>query len=204
MKTPLALPLCVFTLLASFSVRSATVVTFDDLSETASGSFIANGYQGLDWSNVLALNGILSPNNYPRITNGTYYGVVSPSNVALAYSTAEIDSPNASFNFLGAYLTGRWNSNLNIEVQGFRDTNLVYDQTVVASATNATLFTFNFLDIDQLTFNSSGGQAAFGIPDPTAFVMDNFTFEFIPEPSSFLLAAFGAVSLVAVLRRKRG
>jgi hypothetical protein len=29
------------------------------------------------------------------------------------------------------------------------------------------------------------------------------TFEFIPEPSSFLLAALGAISLAAFLRRKR-
>jgi hypothetical protein len=33
--------------------------------------------------------------------------------------------------------------------------------------------------------------------------MDNFTFDFIPEPSAFLLAALGTVSLVAFLRRKR-
>ncbi len=33
--------------------------------------------------------------------------------------------------------------------------------------------------------------------------MDNFMFEFIPEPSTLLLAALGAVSLVAFLRRKR-
>jgi hypothetical protein len=34
--------------------------------------------------------------------------------------------------------------------------------------------------------------------------MDNFMFEFIPEPSSLLLTALGAVSLVAFLRRRRG
>jgi hypothetical protein len=33
--------------------------------------------------------------------------------------------------------------------------------------------------------------------------MDNFTFEFVPEPSSLLLAALGGVSLVAFLRSKR-
>jgi hypothetical protein len=35
------------------------------------------------------------------------------------------------------------------------------------------------------------------------FVINNFMFEFIPEPSTFRLAALGGVSLVAFLRRKR-
>jgi len=79
----------------------------------------------------------------------------------------------------------------------------LYDQTVVASATNATLFTFNYSDIDSLYFSSSGGQPAFGGIISEQFIMDNFTFEFIPEPSTFLLAALGGGSLVAFLRRKR-
>jgi hypothetical protein len=74
---------------------------------------------------------------------------------------------------------------------------------VVASATSPTLFTFNYLDIDQLCFNSSGGQHAGFQEYGEQFVMDNFMFEFIPEPSSLLLTALGGVSLVAFLRRKK-
>jgi hypothetical protein len=33
--------------------------------------------------------------------------------------------------------------------------------------------------------------------------MDNFAFEFIPEPSSLLLTTLGAVTLFAAVRRKR-
>jgi len=79
----------------------------------------------------------------------------------------------------------------------------VYDQAVVASATNPTLFTFNYLNIDELEFNSYGGLPAFSYGPGTAFVMDNFLFEYIPEPSTFLLAALGALSLIAFLNRKR-
>lgn len=138
-------------------------------------------------------------------TNGYIYGMVSPSNVAFNASgkPAEIDSPGTNFNFLSAYLTGAWNSNLNIQVEGFNGTNLVYNQTVVASATNATLFTFNCTDIDRLYFNSYGGQVAFGPSPEYNFAIDNFTFEFIPEPSSLLLTALGAVTLWAVVKRKR-
>jgi len=37
----------------------------------------------------------------------------------------------------------------------------------------------------------------------THFAMDNFTFVFIPEPSSFLLATAGALLLWPLLKRKR-
>jgi len=95
-------------------------------------------------------------------------------------------------------------SNLNIEVQGFSGTNLVYDQTAVASATNSTFFTFNYLNIDRLYFNSFGGQSAGFSGGGENFEMDNFTFEFVPEPSSLLLASVGALLLWPIIKRKRG
>jgi len=203
------LPLLAVLTLLIFSMVSTcvgTVVTFDDLSETASGSFIASPYHGFVWNDFFALNGVLNPavfTGYP--TNGYYYGTVSASNVAVAGfgSPGEIDSSATNFNFLSAYLTGAWNSNLNIEVQGFNGTNLLYDTTVVASATNPTLFTFDYQNINRLLFNSSGGQPAFGTdPDPL-LVMDNFTYELVPEPSPLLLTAAAALLLWPSLKRKR-
>jgi hypothetical protein len=183
--------------------RSQTVVTFDDLPNSTTGTFITSPYQGLTWSNFCFANAILGASKLG--TNGYYYGMVSPSNVAFNGGgyPAEIDSPGTNFNFLSAYLTGAWNSNLNIEVQAFRDANLVYDETKVVSATSPTLFTFDYLDIDRLYFNSYGGQPAFTPISESHFVMDNFEFEFVPEPSSLLLTALGVVTLCAVLKRKR-
>lgn len=192
--------------LPAVSTRSQTVVTFDDLHETTSESVIPNGYQGLVWSNFWCLNGILYPARYPFfVTNGYYYGTVSPSNVAFnaGGTPAEIDSPGTNFDFLSAYLTGAWNSNLNIEVQGFRSGTLLYDTTVVASATSPTLFSFDYLDIDRLYFSNSGGQPAFGTPSGPQFAMDNFTFEFVPEPSTIMLAALGVLTLWPFLKRRR-
>ena len=219
MKAKLFLLLIIFFTLHPFSARSQTVVTFDDLQETGSGAFFSyqyQGYQGLIWNNILCNNAILFTNlpvGYTYVTNGltgNFYGMVSASNVAVLVGgdnfvpNSEIDSPGTNFDFFSAYLTGQYNSNLNIQVQGFNGTNLVYDETKVVSATNATLFTFNYLNIDRLYFNSSGGEPAFGtVGEPGTFIMDNFMFEFIPEPSTFLLAALGSVSLVALLKRKR-
>lgn len=200
------LPASLFALFSCsmISPSQATVITFDDLPlNTGNASFITNTYQGLVWSNFAAQNTILYTST--STTSGYYYGLVSPSNEAFnAFGNpAEIDATSTNFNFLSAYLTGAWRSNLNIEVRGFSGGNLLYDQTVVASATNPTLFTFNYLNIDRLTFDSFGGQyAGFG-SSGNNFVMDNFSFEFVPEPSSFLLAAFGALMLWPLLKRKR-
>ena len=130
--------------------------------------------------------------------------MVSLSNVAFnAYGTpAEIDAAGTNFNFLSVYLTGAWMSNLNIEVKGYRSGTLLYDTTVVAAATNATLFTFNYLDIDRLYFRSFEGEyAGFG-SSGEHFVMDNLSVEFVPEPSSLLLAAFAGLFLWPLLRRR--
>ncbi|HXI85806.1 MAG TPA: PEP-CTERM sorting domain-containing protein [Verrucomicrobiae bacterium] len=213
MNTKLFLLYPVFLALLVFSTVSTsvgTIVTFDDLSETGTGSFLASGYQGLVWSNFEALNTILFTDQQAihltaNGSNGYYNGMVSASNVAFnAFGDpAEIDSSGTNFNFLSAYLTGAWNSNLSIEVQGFTGTTLLYDTTVVASATSPTLFTFNYHNINRLYLISSGGQQAFGIAGGNNFVMDKFTFEFVPEPSSFLLATAGALLLCPLLKRKR-
>ncbi len=206
MKTTLRSFLVLFALLTliAASTRSQTVVTFDDLPNSTTGTFIPSPYEGLNWTNFAVANAIIDSNVFGYV-NGFNYGMISASNVAFNAlgNPAEIDSPGTNFDFLSVYLTGAWNSNLNIEVQGFRDTNLVYDETKVVSATNATLFTFDYLDIDRLYFNSYGGEPAFGGSSRPIFVMDNFMFEFIPEPSTLLLAALGAVSLVPFLRRHR-
>jgi hypothetical protein len=191
--------------LCAVSTLSATLITFDDIpSLQAPYPYVTNGYQGLNWTNFATLNAVL--HDSVNGVSGASYGMVSPSNVAFnAFGyPAEISAIGTNFNFVSAYLTGAWNSNLNIEVKGFRGGALLYDQIVVASATNAILFTFGYLNIDRLAFNSFGGQGAgFSSSPGENFVMDNFTFEFVPEPSTFLLLSVGALLLKLFLEWKR-
>ena len=96
---------------------------------------------------------------------------------------------------------------MNILVQGFSGATALYSTTVVASATSPTLFSFNYLNVDRIAFNAFGGQDA-GFPvaqglGGSNFAMDNFTFEFVPEPSTLLLAALGALTLWPLLKRRR-
>ncbi len=48
--------------------------------------------------------------------------------------------------------------------------------------------------MDNLYFNSFGGEPAFNDIAAEQCAMDNFTFDFIPEPSSLLLTALGAAT----------
>jgi len=81
----------------------ATVVMFDDLSETATGSFVPDGYEGLSWSNFSCFNAILATNRSEVGVVGYYYGMVSISNVAYnAFSDpAEIAAAGSNVNFVG-------------------------------------------------------------------------------------------------------
>jgi hypothetical protein len=193
---------------SGLSTSSQTVITFDDLSETGSGAWLwlqYQGYEGLTWSNILCNNAILATNLPIHGVTGDFYGMVSPSNVVGMVPNCEIDSPGTNFNFFSAYLTGFINNNLNIEVMGFNGAQEIYDTIVVASATNATLFTFDYFDINRLYFTSWGGEPMFGYTYSSGiFDMDNFLFEYVPEPSSLLLTALGLASLCAVLKHKRG
>jgi hypothetical protein len=183
----------------------ATVVTFDDLFDrVGGGTLITNRYQGLVWSNFAVGNAILQ--TAFNGLSGYYYGMITPSNVVLNGhgDPAEVDAVDTNFNFFSAYLTGAWNSNLNITVQGFRGGAKIYDQTVVVAATNPAFFAFNFLNIDRLSFNSFGGDSAgFSSSPGENFAMDNFTFEFVPEPSTLALVFVGLVGLIVFYRSRR-
>jgi hypothetical protein len=210
MRTKLFLPLfralAIWMVLVASPCR-ATIISFDDFLDThaGGGTLITNAYQGLVWSNFAVANAVLLTVNSGL--SGAYYGMLSPSNVAVNAhgDPAEIVAGGTNFNFASAYLTGVWRSNLNVEAQGFRGGDLLYDQTVVISAANPTFFVFNYLNVDRLAFNAFGGEYA-GLPaggDGTVFAMDDLAFEFVPEPSSFLLTAAGALTLYVFLKRRR-
>jgi hypothetical protein len=187
--------------LSSNASATVSVIGFDDLIPAAlpgsggPGGKIPNTYAGFVWQNFYFSNAPLRQSIYGL--SGYIYGTVSPENAALngAAQPATLSQiGGAPFTFNGAYFTGAWNDNLNIEALGYRSGSLVYDGTIVASATVPAFFTFNYQNIDSLTLRSFGGTPHPGFKGlGVHFVMDNFTYT-VSESSALALLAIGCVA----------
>jgi PEP-CTERM motif len=207
MNAKLVLMLAALSLLLTCSFVSTSwgnLITFDDFSTGADpGTGVTNGYNDLNWQNLHVLNAPLETLAYS--TSGYTYGMVSASNVVYNGNgfPAAIDSIDTNFNLLSVYLTGAWDNNLNITVQGLNGATLLYSTSIVAQATAATLFTFNWQNLSSLTLSSTFGQSAGFLGGAgVQFVMDNLNVTFVPEPSTLLLSGLGVLTLMALLRRK--
>lgn len=184
---------------------NATLITFDDLTDNGSGTPIANGYAGLNWNNFYVLNTV----DY-GVPSGYLAGMVSANNVAFnAYGNEAIISDSV-FTLNSAYLTAAWNDNLQVEVKGYNGVNLLYDNTYTLSSTAPTLINFNYVGVDDVTFDSSGGtQNPNYAGSGPHFAMDNMTINAtaVPEASTMLAGALLLLPLGAstlrILRRKR-
>lgn len=180
----------------------AELITFDDISDNGYGTQISNGYHGLNWNNFYALN---TPAYNP---SGYQNGTVSFNNVAFnGYGgTADILAASGTFTFTSAYLTGAWNDGLNIQVDGYQAGNLLFTQTVTVDSTSPTLFNFNYANVDDVRFTSSGGTPHGYNGGGEHFAMDNVTVNAaaVPEASSVAgLALMSGAGLLGLKLRRR-
>lgn len=214
-KTSVSVASSVIIALAIFGMRSAqaTVLTFDDLNGIGGGITIPNGYNGLNWDAVVVINpGVNYYENGNLVTfkgSGVINGIVSPPNVAIAGFgltnvgiPAIVSVPNGSFNFNSVYLTAAYDNDLNILVQGSLNGVTKYSETVIVNDASPTDFNFNYLDIDTLTFTSSGGVPSYSSTGSPLFVLDNFTYnEPVPEPKTILGILVGGSFLLGLSRK---
>jgi hypothetical protein len=194
----------VFTV-ATAGVAHASTLTFDDIGI---GGNIPSGYGGLQWGPFS--NYLTATDNPSFFANSGYEnGVVSGDFIAYNQWDEDITVSGPTFDFNSAYLTSAWNTGLSITVTGKLGAATLYSQTVVVNTTGPTFFTFDFLGIDQLIFDSFGGVSDL-FPqyedDGHHFVIDNIT---INEPAAAVpdggtaLAMFGLgmLGLGAIRRR---
>lgn len=191
--------LAALALLFCSTFAQATVLTFDEI-QTSSYVLLQNGYGGMNWTNIRVLNSSYIPNS------GYVAGTVSGTNVAFNAGGALAMVNGERFDFNGAYLTGAWYDGLKVQIKGYRDDVLLYDSTVVTSASSAQYFAFDYYGVDKLDFISFGGEL-FSQYDGygTQFVMDNFTFNAtnaIPEPTTLLLLGLGLLGVAGLRRNK--
>lgn len=185
----------------------AAVINFDDLADVADAP-MPSPYQGFSWTDVQYFtNDLFGP---PFGPDGFDNGIVSQKNAAysggadtatgLNQVVAVISSPS-TFNFVSAYLGAVYYDTMNLTVQGFQGSTLLFSQVVVLdnnlTTGSANKFTFNFTNID--TIKMFGSLADPNCTNCSQFTMDDIEFTPVPEPSTLSLVALGAA---AALRRR--
>jgi hypothetical protein len=231
----LSLLAIIFWITPALGLAQTTLITFDDLHTadyaTNNGVVspqpvvalppvaIANGYNSLNWNNLYAIDGLLVPDQLDNAA--PHNSVISGYNEALSYvSVADISSAtpfslqSGFFNSLDAF-------NLNLEVQGFDGSTMVYDQNYTLAPTDQSVLTAYFTNQEDLSFSPqplllslglngitdarfivSGGEGVRFNASGGTFAMDNLTYAPAPEPSILVLTGLGGVGLLARWRQR--
>lgn len=188
-------------LLMLSSVAWATVITFDDIITSGGTAQIPTNYDGFTWDS----NFSVVDQTYFQNAFGNTYGFPSAPNAAFnAYGVLSVGLAGGNtFDFNGAYFT-TWASNnsfasyssTTITVNGYNGANLIGTVTMNLPSDSFSWLNANMNGIDRLEFQSDDS--------PRWWLMDNFTYTAIPEPTSLLLlgTGLGALRLAAWRRRK--
>lgn len=183
----------VLALAAACGQAQAVTLDFD----TGLSGTIYSNYGGLNWSNFDVLNSsFYQPSGYVA-------GTISPSSVAFnAYGNAASFNSGTQFTFNSAYFTAAWSNGLIVDVQGYLGGSLVKSTSFTLDTTAASLITFNWANIDQVTFVAHGGVDAGLGGSGTHFALDNVTLNAVPEPSSFALVIAG-LGIFGLMSKRR-
>lgn len=186
----------------------ADTITFDDLVPSAlspTGYHLANvpqGYAGLAWQNigVADMSAAAAPHN-----SGYGPGTISPTNVAFN-SGGDPASFGSATNFTleQAYFTAAWNDGLEVDVQGFLNGTLQFSKSFILNTSAPSLITFNWSNINSVSFFSHGGTLVSSIGSGTHFALDNLSISAVPESDSTLLSLAGMLTVGgSMLARRR-
>lgn len=218
----------------------------DAATENAHGPSLID-YAGYDWLGMMVSRPLVSVNRPQRITGfeqdpedgpvaitapvetGFHRAAVSGDTVAYTLATggsslfASIKARpgDDNFSFLGGWLTSAYRADLDVLVTGLRDGAVVYERRLVVSDAGPTEYLFDFLDIDELRFLSSGGSFLYpngnGIGDyrnpSNAFsapvlAFDDLSLEryvaTVPLPATGALLGLGLAGVGLAGRRRRG
>lgn len=171
--------------LAAAAGAFGETLTFDDLSPGDGIINVPNGYGGLNWNNFLVFNPTL-------VDPGTGYqnGMVSaPNDVFDGYATPASITDSQPFNLDSAYLTAAYYDGLNLEVQGYNGSDLLYNNTYTVNTEGPLLVDFNYVGVTEVVFTP---YLSLSEGTSSQFVMDNLTVD-VPEPGTVGLCLVGAV-----------
>jgi subtilisin family serine protease len=138
----------------------SNLIDFDDIDTAGVSEVAVENYKGLTFGNFYAGNVEELKAMYGE--TGYNNGVVSGKNIIFNGSGHDANITDTKpFNFKSAYLTGAWNSDLNVTVKGYKDDTLKYSKTVTVSYFHPTYVEFNFDDVDLVTFHTVGGNQVY-------------------------------------------
>lgn len=176
--------------LALVGPASARLITFDNLTGE---DLIPEGYGGLHWSKQFFY---IDGETYPVSGTGYTNGVVSPPNVAFNGSGINVSfSRKTPFDLDSFDITSAWRNGMSVTVTGKLDGVTVDTKTFKINISGPTLETFDWDDIDDVSFHTFGGKSPFGPHHGKIFVLDNLTI----GPVSSTLSAAPAVSAIPEL-----
>ena len=192
--------------LAFDSSGSLYVANYNDtilkFSTNGVASVFATAASGLDYPAGLAFDS--SGNLFVANYNNTILKF-NTNGAASVFATAGLDNPGGLAFYGGnLYVVTGYDTieEFNSFGQGsvFTSTNLLNQAIGLASDGSGDLFVANHGDGDILEFNPNGigSVFAYGLEGAADYIAIE-----VPEPSSFLLAALAALSLIAFLKRKR-
>lgn len=170
-----------FALLLAISQAQAQVMTEDFENSTCSnksGATIPVGTAGMNWGNGFCVNGLDNSNN----PSGYQAGVTSGSNVAYNGYGQPLTLTKADgsvFTLVQVQMTGAWNDNLQVQIEGFNGSTSAGVQSVTLSATAPSSVIFTTAgNVDRVVFRASGGtpHAAYGPDSATHFAMDDLRY----------------------------
>jgi hypothetical protein len=152
-------------------------MTFDDLSASDFGSIVPNGYKGLTFTNLYAINPLLYFSN-----SGYKEGTISPPNVAYNGfgGKATIFSPvGQEISLASMWVTSAWTNDLNLLIERFDTSGVKVAPdftTVLLSPYTPKQITFDSTFVASIDISSSGGTYA-GLDDNGLNVaIDNIAF----------------------------
>ncbi|MCA1596587.1 MAG: hypothetical protein LC772_09220 [Chloroflexi bacterium] len=137
---------------ATAQTARADVLTFEDLS-TSIGTRLTmplpTNYHGFTWSSSAWVD-----SGHSKPFSGTGYDVGTDGNISLFTRGAQTISmqQGSTFTFNGAYITSAFQPTENVVVQGLRNGVIVDTQTITVNDKQATWFSFNFQNVDAVSF----------------------------------------------------
>ena len=176
------------------SPLETVTINFDDLRPPYSGYSLTGPipatYQGFEWYGFWCLN-----TSYGDWSGWGYgAGVVSGRNIAYnrAGNNLTVFSRSLPFDFNSAYLTSALLDTMQVEVRGFVDGILTYDNIYTVEKAAPTLIAFDYREVQRVEFWLDN-----------IFVIDDLVVT-IPEPSiTSLLALWGLLAGLPGVARSR-